>query len=555
MDEEVVEYGIPVLEEVLDERQADKVKEYLNSDIYKEKIIKRLQIHDACERSVEARAHTWRLCARDDNPAEGAIFFIENFLWTLNPKEEPRHFPFILFEFQKRAVREVIDHIDNGKDLLIEKSREMGMSWLLFSAISIWYWLFREGVNMLEGSYKEALVDNRTVDSLLGKVDYNLEQLPKWLLPKDFNPKKNRTFMKLYNPDNGNLITGDSMNPNFGRGARKTVIFFDELGFWQYAKDAWESCRDTTNCRICVSTPNGYDYFKMLRDSGIDVLTLHWREHPFKDDEWYRLQCQRATPEEIAQELDISYNKSKTGRVYPEWSEENVQVGLYEYDPDLPLYISWDFGKSDDTAIIWAQPGRDGLRIIDTYRNTGKNIDFYVPFINGFMTGENKYEYKPEDIEIIYNHKEWKNATHFGDPAGRFQNGVTDDTVVSVLKRYGIIINFKENWKEFRVRKSALKRLIMDGILLNDNDRTKYFNTCMIQAGYPSVKVNGVGMIKSEKPKHDFTSHYRSSFEYMALGIEDLLNNKNKGNRVYDKFKKKESTRNNAWGSRRAVKY
>lgn len=541
---------------LLEKQRRDRIlQEYINSPEYQEKIVNRLKINDACERSIEARAHAWKLCEREDNPAEGCIFFIENFLWTFNPKEEMKHFPFILFEFQKRAIRDMVDHIDNGTDLLIEKSREMGASWLLFAGVAIWYWIFREGVNFLEGSYKQDLVDNKTVDSLLGKVDYEMQQLPKWLIPKDFNPRKHRTHMKLYNPANGNLITGDTMNPNFGRGSRKTAILFDELGFWQYAKDAWESSGDATNCRIGVSTPDGYNFFAMLRETGIDITRLHWSEHPLKDQEWYKYECSRRTEEEIAQELDISYTKSKVGRVYPEWNDENVQKGFYEYDSSLPLYVSWDFGKSDDTAIIWAQPSREGLRIIDVYRNTGKNIDFYVPIVTGIITGEIKYEYTKEDQEIIYSHKEWQRATHFGDPAGRWGNAVTDDTVLDVLKRYGIHVNYKDKWKEFKIRKSALKRLIMDNILLNDNIRTKYFNMCMIQAAYPEQKVNGVAETRSEKPRHDFTSHYRSSFEYLALGLEDLHDKKSSQGRVFDKFKKKENPVGRTWGMRRAVKY
>jgi hypothetical protein len=536
------------------ERREALLKEYLSSPEYKEKLITRLKIHDACDHSIEAKANVWKLCTREDNPAEGCIFFVENFLWTFNPKADPKHFPFILFEFQKRAIREFVDHIDNGRDLLLEKSREMGASWLLFAAIALWYWLFRDGINFLEGSYKEALVDDKTIDSLLGKVDYELQQLPTWMMPKDFNPKKHRTHMKLYNPENGNLITGDTMNPNFGRGSRKTAIFFDELGFWQYAKDAWESSGDSTNCRIGVSTPDGYNYFALLRETGIDILRLHWSEHPLKDQGWYNYECSRRTAEEIAQELDISYTKSKTGRVYPEWNEENVTIGRFEYDPSKPLYVFWDFGKSDDTAMIWLQKHGNKSVIIDVYRNTGKNIDFYIPFVNGIITGDTRYAYTDEDMKIIREHREWRNATHFGDPAGRFQNNVTDDSVIDVLKKYGIIVNFKDAWKEFKVRKSATKRLIMDKIELNDNPRTKFFNMCMIQASYPSVKVNGVAETRSEKPNHDFTSHYRSSLEYGALGLEDINNSNVSKRQVFDKFKKRDNNPT-GWGTRRVGRY
>lgn len=528
------------------------LSEYINSAEYKEKLFNRIKINDACDKSVEAKAATWRLCERPDNPAEGAIFFIENFLWTFNPKQDPKHFPFFLYDFQKRAVTETVNHIIDGRDIFMEKSREMGVSWLVFCAIMVWFWIFRDGFNGLLGSYKEDLVDNKTIDSLFGKIEYELQRLPEWLLPTGFNMRKHRTHLKLHNPANGNWITGESMHPNFGRGSRKSVIAFDELGFWQYAKDAWESAGDSANCRIANSTPNGYNYYAMLRESGIDKLTMHWSEHPLKDQEWYNYECARRTSEEIAQELDISYSKSKTGRVYPEWNEDNVIEGRYEYDENLPLYVSWDFGKSDDTAIIWCQPGRDGLRIIDVYRNTGKNIDFYIPLITGLIDGESKYLYNEEDLDMIHQHRNWKRATHFGDPAGRFQNSVTDDTVVSVLRRFGINVNFKDSWKEFKYRKPAAKRLIMDRIYLNSNSRTKYFSMCMIQSSYPEVKVNGVPEVRTEKPKHDSNSHYRSSFEYLALGIEDMENRKER--KVYDKFKKRDRT-TKKWGKRRATGY
>lgn len=530
------------------QRRNRVTQEYLSSPEYQAKLLERAKVNDAGQRSEEARQHIAYLCARPDNPVEGCIFFIENFGWTMNPKQDPKHFPFILFDFQKRAIADTIKAIDEGSDLFIEKSREMGVSWLVFVYVPLWYWLFRESTNILLGSYKEKLVDDRTIDSLFGKLDYAIVSLPKWLLPSGFNMKKNRTKLKLVSP-NGNIITGDTMNPQFGRGSRKTAILFDELGFWDYAQDAWESAGDSTNCRIANSTPNGYNYYAMLRETSINKLRLHWSEHPLKDQQWYEYEKSRRTEEEVAQELDISYSRSKVGRVYPEWMDEiNVQTGFYPYDPDKPLFVSWDFGKTDDTAIIWLQPAYQGWQIIDTYRNTGKNIDFYVPLINGIILGDNKYDYTEEEQKIIDEHRNWKQATHFGDPAGRFTSQVSDESVIDVLRRYGIRVNFQDAWKQFNVRKSATKRLIMDRIKINDNKRTKYFHSCISQAAYPEVRVEGVGQVRSDKPKHDWTSHYRSSLEYMALGLESI---KQRTNYVHDKFPKKEkSSKQRVWGRR-----
>jgi len=140
----------------------------------------------------------------------------------------------------------------------------MGASWIFFVYIPIWYWLFGEGTAILIGSYKEALVDNGSIDSLFGKIEYTIESLPQWILPKRFNMKQHKKKMLLKNPVNGNEITGDTMSEKFGRGARKTAILFDELGFWDYAKGAWEGSKDSTNCRLANSTPNGYNYYAMI---------------------------------------------------------------------------------------------------------------------------------------------------------------------------------------------------------------------------------------------------------------------------------------------------
>lgn len=523
------------------ERRRSIFSGYLHSAEYQEKLIQRLKINDSGDRSAEARAYIWQLCARPDNPTEGLKFFVNNFGWTFDPRpeHEPFHLPFITFEYQDTALAWFIDHIDNGRDGLVEKSRDMGMSWLIFVWGPLWYWLFRDGASFLLGSYKEDLVDDRTPDSLFGKLDYALNSLPKWMQPARFNLDKHRTKLRLTNPANGNIITGDSMNAQFGRGSRKTAVLFDELGFWEYAKDAWESCGDTTSCRIANSTPQGYNYFASLKEQGIDVLTLMWRLHPLKDESWYAFEKLRRSEEEVAQEIDLSYTKSREGKVYPEWNEENVKRAYYPYDEQANLYVGWDFGKTDDTAIIWAQPDREGrLRIVDTYRNTGKNIDFYIPFVTGIVPSDG-YKYTAAEFELIVEHKDWKRGVHFGDPAGRFRNQVSDETVFSVLKENGIIVNFKEMWKEFSVRKSATKRLLMDGVNLNENVRTQYFNLCLINAAYPKVRNEGVQIIKSDKPKHDWTSHYRSALEYLALGMEGRTGTRT----VHDRFPKKDNKR------------
>lgn len=516
--------------------------EYVASPEYQAKIMKRLQINDACFRYPEARKQMYESFKKldtIDDMVESCMNFIELFCFTFDPRPQanPHDLPFIMYDFQKETVRWMIEHIEEGKDGLVEKSRDMGMSWILFAYVPVWYWLFKDGTNILVGSYKEIKVDDKSKDSIFGMIDYTIMSLPKWILPRGFNKDKNRTQMKLINPQNWSQITGDTMNADFGRGARKTVVLFDEMGSWDYAKDAWESSGASTACRIANSTPKGYNYFAMLRESGIDVLTLHWKKHPLKDDQWYEYEKTRNSPETVAQELDISYNKSQTGRVYPEWNDTTVTMDYFPYLPDAPLYVFWDYGNTDDTAIIWAQknPVNGKLRIIDAYSASGKVIGYFVPLITGMVT-ELGYLYSREEVIMIQDHKRYKKATHFGDPAGRFKNSVTDQTVFSVLRDNNIVVNFKDAWKEFGSRKSALRTLINRGVEVNENSRTKYLNLCMLNASYPKVKNSGMEQINSMKPKHDHTSHLRSAFEYGALGLKETANSYRQ---VYDRVKPK----------------
>lgn len=509
------------------ERRKQLFQDYIHSEDYQKKLITRLQVNDAANKKTEARIITYQLCSRPDNPAEGLIFFIENFGWTFDPRPQadPNTLPFILFEYQKDLIRYIVDHIEKGTDCLTEKSRDMGASWLIFCYIPLWYWLFKDGSNFLLGTYKEDKVDNRTRDSLFGMIDLAIQNLPDWMMPKGFNYEKHRHHMKLVNPVNFNQITGDTMNPRFGRGTRKTAILFDELGFWDDAKDAWEGCSDATTSRIANSTPCGFNYYAKLRNSGIDVKTLHWRQHPLKDEQWYEFEKARRTQEEVAQELDISYIKSLEGRVYPEWSEDSVKNGSFPYDPNFPLYVGWDFGRDDGTAMIWAQKDNNQrLRIIDTYYKVGKTIEFFVPFVTGILTSSNldRYTYTPEELKIINERSNWKRATHFGDPSGRFRTQASDYSVMDILKNNGIHINARDEWKAFLKRKRASRLLILNGIDLNTTPRSSYFEMCMTQAAYPKVRREGENEINSKEPVHNWTSHNRSAFEYLSLGLEEF---------------------------------
>ncbi len=298
----------------------------------------------AAEESDEFKDAIWQRCAQDP------VFFCNSFLWTFSPKDFPSapNRPFVLWDFQEEIFLKINESI--GKhDLVIEKSRDMGASWLC-AVVFLWRWLFFDKQTFLIGSRKQELVD-RTGDprSLFWKIDYALDLLPGWMVPR-----YTRTSMHILNEENGSTIDGESTNDDFARGDRRTAILLDEFpAVIDNGHKILAATRDATACRIFNGTPQGSSgaYYETrqnyMENQPSWVLRMHWTQHPLKskglyrtqdgpktkivildkkhkfppnyhfiDDgkhrsPWYDDQCVRAAhPQEIAQELDIDYAAS-----------------------------------------------------------------------------------------------------------------------------------------------------------------------------------------------------------------------------------------------------
>lgn len=246
------------------------------------------------------------------------MFFLNTQAWLYEPREK-KTLPWITYEFQDRAFTKLIDQITSDRpgrrDLAIEKSRDMGASWMCLSAF-VYLWLFYPQCLFIMGSRSEQYVDDtEEPKSLFWKVDFILKNLPSWMVP-DYK----RTHMKLKNHDNDSVIAGESTNKNFARGGRATAILLDEFAAVEVDADAvLASSADATKCRIFNSTHLGtgtafYRTVSHLKShSPDDVLVLHWKEHPEKRKGLYQ-----ADENGRIQKLD-------PGFVYPEG---------YNFNPD-----------------------------------------------------------------------------------------------------------------------------------------------------------------------------------------------------------------------------
>jgi len=289
--------------------------------------------------------------------------FFDDLLWTYDPRPEasPNHLPFILWDYQAEFIHRIEAAYQRGRDIRIEKSRDMGVSWLILGWV-LWHWRFDEAFNALLGSRKEDLVDNFQMDSLFGKVGYMVEGLPAWALPDKFDVEDHRAHMRLVNPESKNTIQGESANTEFSRQGRYSVIFMDEFAFWPFATSGWTATADSAPVRIVASTPHGKDnkFFELKNMEGIEQVSLPWRLHPKKDVTWYEGEASRRTAREIAQEIDMDYDVSGFERVFPRFRVDDAFRSKVIVDPfDIPF---------TDKEVNLGKLGPDGKPMIQKVR-------------------------------------------------------------------------------------------------------------------------------------------------------------------------------------------
>lgn len=485
--------------------------------------------------NLRFRAWLLRQCKQDERLRravrakckEDILFLFNAILWTPDPRTDLKNLPFITYPFQDEYLKWLDERYKGDEDSLTEKSRDMGVS-MLFLGFVYWKWLFDEGFNGLLGSYIEDMVDDGTINSHFGRLEYFIERTPKFLLPVGFEGHLHRSSMKLKNPETGSMVVGYAPTERFSRAGRYSLIFADEFAFWKHARAAWIAMGDATKCRFVTSTPNGKgnQFADLALKSNIRKKTLHWSLHPLKDQKWYEDEKRRRTEEEIAQELDINYNKSVTGRVYPELSDYNF-LEKQEYNPLQPLFITWDFGKRDETAMIWIQVDtKDGtVRIIDAFQKSQKAIDWFVPFVTGEAKSGRGFEYSDDELAMIGKHAGWQAARHYGDPTGTSQHQTSMTSVVEQLRLHGIHVQTTRKGFDYQSRITRTKLLIRR--LKIDKDLVELIDALQ-NARFPQRGDLSQATTESPKPVHDWTSHYRSALEFYAIN-ENLKNIKING--------------------------
>ncbi len=285
-------------------------------------------------------------------------------------------------------VAATLNELATPADTVIEKSRDMMASWLCMVAV-LHDLVFRSSWAVLTASRLQELVDDGGEASsyltLHGKVRYMHQRLPPFLRlasPLIFKS------CHIRNPVLDNFCVGFAATGDIGRAGKFKRAVLDEFAMLEHSEEVMAAV--TNACpvgKILNSTPRGKtNAFYRIRELARGVwpvredkpghwkrITLHWSQHPERDQAWYDTLANSGsmTAEKLAIEVDISYERSVGGRVYPKFVRDlHVMGGTLcdadaTYQPSRALCLCMDFNHD---PLVWvllqAYPSAPPFRVV-----------------------------------------------------------------------------------------------------------------------------------------------------------------------------------------------
>lgn len=464
----------------------------------------RVAFHQGCETDKAKQAAAIQLF--ENNPTA----FFSLCLWTYDPRKKPADRPFIPWGYQEEYINKVNKKIADGENLLTEKSRDMGVTWQILGVFFYRWLMFDE--NFLLGSRKEEFVDTiGDMDSHFERLRYFIRTTPEWLLDACRFNKRDSGYMKIFKKGGASLV-GESMNPNFSRQGRYNAILLDEFAFVEKAEAIWIGCGDTAPCKLVVSTPNGaLNTFARLRNSGkIEVHTIHWRLHPFKDESWYQKQIEERPERGVRQELDISYIIS-AGKPYYGGFRRNIHVQKLHVNNQKGLILGWDYGYIHPACLITQLDVKGRLVIHDAIMGENELIQNFATAVRAYLNSHY------QDFPVM----------NYDDPAGLQESDKSTMSSHQLLAKAGFPATSRPsntNQTNYDARKVIIEgklSTIIDGtpaIVINDRPSTNIIVEAF-EGGYHYPTEDKHGLIKNRPVRDGYYEHIMNCLEYIAVNI------------------------------------
>lgn len=297
-------------------------------------------------------------------------------------------------------------------------------------------------------------------------------------------------------------------NPDSLRGLYHDGVIIDEYGDiapMLYGEIIAPAVADRDGWVVFIGTPKGPNHFyELWKDAANDEDWFHHtlkasQSGVFTKERLEKIKKQPGMDEDtFNQEFECDFHAANKGSYYARQLndlEAAGHMGLFPYDPKLPVVTAWDIGYSDDTSIWFAQMhGRD-IHIIDFFTGSGYSVDdilaelrakpyIYAPFLLPHDAKNKSFQTGKSVRELLWA----AGAQNTIVPELSVQDGIT--AVRATLPS----VYF--NTSNEMVRKYGLPALVM------------------YQRQFDDVR-----RVFRQTPLHDWSSNPADAFRYLCLGV------------------------------------
>jgi hypothetical protein len=200
----------------------------------------------------------------------------------------------------------------------------------------------------------------------------------------------------------------------------------------------------------------------------------------------------------IQQEYYCNFDQGSEGTFYAKYlveAEHQERITNVPYDPYTKVDTYWDLGVSDSTTIIFTQNVGKEIHIIDTYTNEGEGLDHYSRIL----------EQKAKDGL-------WQYGSHCAPHDIKVRElGHGAKTRLDMARDLGLNFEVVPN---LPIHEGIEMARGMFHKLWIDKNKASYLLKCL--ENYHRVYNERLN-VYSDKPCHDWSSHFCDAFRYMGV--------------------------------------
>ena len=326
-------------------------------------------------------------------------------------------------------------------------------------------------------------------------------------------------------PHEAEILFRSLDSPDWMRGIELSWFFIDEGR--NVSADSWDILygrlrqKGYTHAGWVCSTPNGYDwmYEKFHPVSARRLPHSNWYGAPTMENvrnvgqDYIDSLLASYHGRQLRQEVYGEFVGAVDGAVFFEWDPAASVRDDVVYDPTLPLYSFWDFGMGDLGVCLFAQ-----IRWVET-KTEGQVQPLLVPqlYILDALeaTDRTSRDWVTVAKQFERDHYQTMPEMNICDPAGRQRNISTGRSIIQDMYAYGLVMTpapKKPIDYAIRILNNMMAR---KGVIVSR--RAERVSQALAAHKWP---VDASGIKKSDKPVHDWTSHYCDAIRY---GVATLL--------------------------------